>query len=160
MHVIEGYAAIPAVWRGGVLAIGNFDGVHRGHQGLLAEAQSRARALGTHAGVMVFEPHPREFFAPGESHFRLTPLPLKLELMARLGLDLAIVLAFDAALAGLGPRDFIERIVSGALGARHVVIGYDFRFGQGRRGDAGSMRAAGAELGFDVSVVAPLAADG
>ncbi|MGH6814503.1 MAG: bifunctional riboflavin kinase/FAD synthetase [Hyphomicrobiaceae bacterium] len=160
MHIIRGHTGIASAWRGAVLAIGNFDGVHRGHQGLLAEVKTRAREFGTHAGVITFEPHPREFFAPDRSHFRLTPLPLKLDLMARSGLDLAVVLTFDGGLAGLDPHGFIARILVEALGIRHVAIGYDFRFGKGRSGDADMLQAAGRQYGFGVGVMAPLAADG
>jgi riboflavin kinase/FMN adenylyltransferase len=103
---------------------------------------------------MLFEPHPREFFQPEKPHFRLTPLKRKLELLDHFGLDLAVVLAFDAALAGLSAQDFIERVVAGALAARHVVIGYDFRFGKGRTGEPETMRQAGRALGFGVTVVA------
>ncbi len=99
-----------------MLAIGNFDGVHRGHQALIEAAVETARALGAPAGALMFEPHPREFFHPEEPHFRLTPLKEKLEIFEALGLDLAIVLAFDAALAGLAADDFIARVLVEGLG--------------------------------------------
>src|SRR5947207_2892156 len=132
MLVVHGYEEVPPGARGGVLAIGNFDGVHRGHQALLAAAAERGRALGAPAGALVFEPHPREFFHPEEPHFRLTPLAQKLEVFETLGLDLAIVLKFNAELAGLSADDFISRVLVDALAARHVVIGHDFFFGQER----------------------------
>ena len=90
MLIVQGYRDAPAAARGAVLAIGNFDGVHRGHQALLAVTREQARKAGKPAGVILFEPHPREFFQPDRPHFRLTPLPLKLQLLDRFGLDLAI----------------------------------------------------------------------
>jgi riboflavin kinase/FMN adenylyltransferase len=159
MIVLEGIDSVPPAARGAVLAIGNFDGVHRGHQVLLRAAEEEAARLGAPAGVILFEPHPREFFQPDKPHFRLTPLEDKLRLLERFGLDLAVVLPFDAALAGIEADDFIERIVARALSARHVVIGYNFHFGKGRGGNPETMRRAAARLGFGVTVV-PQVADG
>jgi hypothetical protein len=99
MEVLEGYRHCPESLKGAALAIGNFDGVHRGHQAVLQTAQEAAKAAGAPAGVMTFEPHPRQFFQPDAPLFRLTPEPVKLELFAALGLDFAAVLRFDAALA-------------------------------------------------------------
>jgi riboflavin kinase/FMN adenylyltransferase len=156
MIVLNGTSDVPPAARGGVFAIGNFDGVHRGHQALLQAAQARAAALGAPAGVILFEPHPREHFQPHTPHFRLTPVGRKLELLAAFGLDVAVVLAFDAALAGLSAQDFIERILVEGLAARHIVVGYDFRFGKARAGDAETLRRAGAERGFGLTVVEPV----
>jgi riboflavin kinase/FMN adenylyltransferase len=157
MIVLDGIDSVPPAARGAVLAIGNFDGVHRGHQALLSAARAEAAGLGAPAGVIVFEPHPREFFQPDRAHFRLTPRARKLELIEKFGLDLAVVLRFDAALAGLSAEDFIERIIVGALAARHVVVGYDFHFGKGRTGTPETMLRAGAAQGFGVTVVAQVA---
>ena len=154
MIVLNGIDNVPPAARGAVLAIGNFDGVHRGHQALLRAAREEAARLGVPAGAILFEPHPREFFQPDKPHFRLTPIERKLALLEQFGLDLAVVLTFDAALAGLSAQDFIERIVSRALAARHVVIGHDFRFGKGRMGDPEAMRREGGARGFGVTVVA------
>ena len=154
MIVVHGTSDVRAGARGGAFAIGNFDGVHRGHQALLRAATDRAAALGAPAGVILFEPHPREFFQPDKPHFRLTPIERKLELLEQFGLDVAVVLKFDPALAGLPAQAFIERIVVDALAARHVVVGYDFHFGKARAGDPGTMRRAGEALGFGVTVVA------
>jgi len=154
MIVVHGTSDMPAGARGGAYAIGNFDGVHRGHQALLQTARARAAELGAPAGVILFEPHPREYFQPDKPHFRLTPLKRKLELLEQLGLDVAVALKFDAGLAGLSAQDFMERIIVGALAARHIVIGYDFRFGKARAGDPEAMRRAGEALGFGVTVVA------
>jgi riboflavin kinase/FMN adenylyltransferase len=160
MIVLHGISDVPPAARGGAYAIGNLDGVHRGHQALLQAAKERATALGGPAGVILFEPHPREHFQPDKPHFRLTPLARKLELIEQHGLDVAVVLAFDAALAGLSPDDFIASILVGALAARHVVIGYDFRFGRARAGDPETMRRAGSAQGFGVTVVAQVGDEG
>ena len=143
MQVLHGTDEVPASARGAALAIGNFDGVHRGHQALLKVAHDEAAKLRRPAGAILFEPHPREFFQPERPHFRLTPLPLKLELLERFGLDLAVVLRFDAALAALSADGFIDRVLVEKLAAAHVVIGYDFRFGKGRGGDPRDARAGG-----------------
>jgi riboflavin kinase / FMN adenylyltransferase len=160
MQVFHGTRPDPAPPRGAALAIGNFDGVHRGHQALLAAARRAAEALGVPAGVILFEPNPREFFQPGRPHFRLTPLPRKLALLDALGIDFAVVLPFDAALASLTAEQFVEQVLVDGLGAGHVVIGYDFRFGKGRAGDPEALKAAGAAHGFGVTVVAQVAEAG
>lgn len=160
MLTIRGSDDVPLTARGGVLAIGNFDGVHRGHQALLAETRQRAAALGGPAGVIVFEPHPRELFHPSEPHFHLTPMPLRLACFAELGLDVAVVLKFDKALASLSADDFIREKLVAALAPRHLVIGYDFFFGKGRSGTPETMREAGQRHGFGVSVIAPVAEGG
>jgi riboflavin kinase / FMN adenylyltransferase len=160
MQVIHGTDDVPASARGAVLAIGNFDGVHRGHQALLKVVHDEAARLRRPAGAILFEPHPREFFQPERPHFRLTPLPLKLELLERFGLDLAAVLRFDASLAALSADGFIDRVLVEKLAAAHLVIGYDFRFGKGRGGDPQTLERAGAACGFGVSVVAQVAEAG
>jgi riboflavin kinase/FMN adenylyltransferase len=165
MHVFHGYDHVPLGLRGAALAIGNFDGVHRGHQALIARANERARASTRHgashlSGVIAFEPHPREFFHPERPHFRLTTLAQKLALFERFGLDLAIVLPFDLKLAALTAAEFVEQVLVAGLGVRHVVVGYDFYFGKGRGGNADYMRHAGAEMGFGVSVIDPVAEEG
>jgi riboflavin kinase/FMN adenylyltransferase len=160
MRILNSYKDVPPDLKGPAVAIGNFDGVHRGHQALLICAREEARAGGAPAGVIVFEPHPREFFRPGEPHFRLTPLERKIELFERLGLDVAIVLTFDAALAGFSASRFIHEVLLAGLGIRHAVIGYDFFFGKDRGGNPETMRSAGCELGFGVTVIAPVAEAG
>jgi riboflavin kinase / FMN adenylyltransferase len=147
---------VAAMSRGACLAIGNFDGVHRGHQALLATVKADASRRAAPAGVMIFDPHPREFFQPHIPHFRLTTRAQKLRLFERCGLDLAVVLPFDAALAALSPQAFISDILVSALGVGHVVIGYDFNFGKGRAGSPDTMQEAGQRLGFGVTVVQPV----
>lgn len=160
MQVVHGHTHVPVNARSAVVAIGNFDGVHRGHRALIGEAVSRAKALGRASGVMVFEPHPREFFQPSENHFRLTPLNRKLQLFEQLGIKLAFVEPFDGGLAGLTADDFIERVLVAGLGVAHVVIGYDFYFGRKRGGNPEMMIAAGHDLGFGVTVMPPVAEAG
>jgi riboflavin kinase/FMN adenylyltransferase len=160
MNVLYGYDHVPLNARGSVLAIGNFDGVHRGHQALLDRVVAQAAELRAVPAVMIFEPHPREFFHPEEPHFRLTPLNEKLRLLERLGIKVAVVLPFNAQLAAMTAGEFIERVLVAGLGVRHVVIGYDFFFGNRRAGTPETMRLAGAELGFGVSVIAPVAEGG
>jgi riboflavin kinase/FMN adenylyltransferase len=159
MQIFRGAEPLPAALRGGAIAIGNFDGVHRGHQALIAAARE-APGQGAPVGVMTFDPHPQRFFAPARPHVTLTPPALKFELLARYGLDLVAVETFDAALAGLSADAFIADRLVRRLGVGHVVVGYDFRFGQGRRGTAETLRSAGLTHGFGVSIVEPVAIDG
>ncbi|HEY8248055.1 MAG TPA: bifunctional riboflavin kinase/FAD synthetase [Hyphomicrobium sp.] len=160
MLVVHDYKNVPTEARSAVLAIGNFDGVHRGHQALLRGATAIGRELGAPSGALIFEPHPREYFHPEEPHFHLTPLPQKLALFDRLGLDIAVVLPFDAALAALSPDDFVDRVLIDGLGARHVVIGHDFFFGRNRGGTPETMQAAAARAGFGLTIIPPVAEDG
>ena len=120
----------------------------------------RPASSATQAGAVVFEPHPREYFQPDKPHFRLTQLPLKLRLLEQLGVDVAVVLAFDATLARLSADEFIARVLVDALAARQVVVGYDFRFGKGRGGDPEGLRRAGEALGFGVTVIGQVAEAG
>jgi riboflavin kinase / FMN adenylyltransferase len=154
--LIDGAKAVAAGQRGSALAIGNFDGVHRGHQALLQVAREIAAEGSGPSGVMVFEPHPRALFRPDLPHFTLTPRPRQMQLFEALGLDQAVVLPFDHALSQLSARAFVEDILVARLGVSHVVIGYDFSFGKNRAGNPDAMRAFGAELGFGVTVVAPV----
>ncbi|CFW98762.1 bifunctional riboflavin kinase and FAD synthetase [Candidatus Filomicrobium marinum] len=160
MLVVHGSLPVPDVARGAVLAIGNFDGVHRGHKALLAEAVKTAKALSRKAGAVIFEPQPREFFHPEEAHFRLTPLSEKLRLLELFGLDLVAVLDFNAELAGLSADQFVETILVRTYDVAHVVIGYDFRFGKARAGTPESLCQAGEKHGFGVSVINQQAEEG
>jgi riboflavin kinase / FMN adenylyltransferase len=142
--------------RGAVFAIGNFDGVHLGHQTVIAEARARARAAGAPFAVLTFEPHPRAVFQPGAAPFRLTPLRDKARLMAALGVELLVAHRFDAAFAQRSAEDFVAAVLVAGMGARHVVVGYDFVFGNRRRGTPVVLRALGDAMGFGVSVVDPV----
>jgi riboflavin kinase / FMN adenylyltransferase len=157
MHVLHGYHHVPLHARGAVLAIGNFDGVHAGHQALIQTARAEAaRHSDARAGVMIFEPHPRRFFQPDTPHFQLTPLALKLDLLARYGVDMAVILPFDAAFSSLTADAYIEQVLVAGLGIRHVMVGYDFHFGKGRSGGPAILAAAGRALGFDVTIIDPV----
>jgi riboflavin kinase / FMN adenylyltransferase len=151
--ILDATAPVPAELRGASVAIGNFDGVHRGHQALLAEAQRAAAAAGRPWGVITFEPHPRSFFRPSEPVFRLSPAPLKARLLAALGADFMLPLTFDAALAGLEAEAFIERVLGEKVGVGHLVTGFDFHFGKGRKGNADLLRSLGPRLGFTLAEV-------
>lgn len=160
MQLIAGLSPVPETCRGGVVAIGNFDGVHRGHQTLLACAADEGARLGIPWGVMSFEPHPRSFFRPDEPVFRLTPGPLKARLVAALGAAFMAVLDFDKALSELSPEDFVRLHLVERLAVRHVVMGYDFHFGKGRKGSPATMTELGAKYGFGVTIVEQVTDEG
>ena len=138
-----------------VVAIGNFDGVHRGHRAVIATAMERAHAAHRPAALLTFEPHPRTFFRPDEPSFHLTTEAAKLRLLASTGLDGTIVLTFNAALAGLTAEEFVERILVDRLAITGAVIGFNFHFGKARRGTPDFLIAEGAHHGFSVDVVPP-----
>jgi len=139
--------------RGAVVALGNFDGVHRGHLQVIGTARARARALQRPAAALTFEPHPRKFFRPNEPLFRLTDETNKLRLFAAAGLDGAVVMTFDAALASLTAEEFVSRVLVERLAVSGAVVGFNFHFGKGRTGSPGFLTAAGAQHGFAVEVV-------
>jgi riboflavin kinase/FMN adenylyltransferase len=142
------------------LTIGNFDGVHRGHQAMLAKLRAAARARGLPACVMTFEPHPREFFAPDQAPVRLTTMRDKLELLAAEGVDRAWVLRFNFALAQVTAQEFIARILARGLGVRWLQVGDDFRFGARRAGDLAMLRAQAAAFGYEVEGMATVESGG
>jgi riboflavin kinase / FMN adenylyltransferase len=142
--------------RGAVLAIGNFDGLHRGHALLIGRARDLARSQDRPVGVLTFEPHPRSVFVPAAEPFRLTPFRVKERELARLGVDLLFVQHFDPAFAAKSADDFLSEVIVGAIGASHVVVGWDCTFGKGRRGTPELLRAAGPQRGFDVTVIEPI----
>lgn len=136
-----------------VLTIGNFDGVHLGHQALLAELRAVARRVALPAAVLTFEPHPREFFAPESAPARLTSLREKMLLLDGQGVDHLYICRFNARLAGLSAEDFVERVLVQGLSTRHLIIGDDFRFGKARRGDFAHLQRAGIEYRFGVEAM-------
>jgi riboflavin kinase / FMN adenylyltransferase len=151
--VVRGEASAEHALDGAVVAIGNFDGVHRGHRAVIAAALARAKALSRPAAALTFEPHPRRFFRPNEPLFRLTDERAKLRLLAATGLSGAIVLRFDAALASLSAHDFIARVLLARFTVAGVAIGFDFHFGLNRAGSPDYLAAQGAKLGFAVDIV-------
>lgn len=160
MKLITGLGPAPVECRGAVIAIGNFDGVHRGHQKLLETARAEAGRLGRPWGVVSFEPHPRTFFKPSEPVFRLTPQPLKARLVAALGAGFMVILPFDQALSELEAADFVRHHLVERLAIAHVVTGYDFHFGKGRKGSPATMEDLGAGLGFGVTIVEQVTDEG
>jgi len=152
-------SAVPTSHRGLVLAVGNFDGVHRGHQALVAAAQAEAEARGTTAGVLTFEPHPRSVLRPDAPTFRLAPPETRCRILGALGIDAVIELRFDAALAALSAEEFVREILVGRLGIAGIVVGEDFRFGHKRTGDVALLRRLGDELGFTAKGLAAVRRD-
>ena len=157
MEIIRDYQFVSASDQGATAAIGNFDGVHLGHRSVIDMA--RAALPDAPLGVVTFEPHPREYFAPDAPPFRLMGAEARAHQLQKIGVDKLYELGFDAALSGLSPRAFAQEVIVDGLGLRHVVVGADFRFGKARAGTADQLRAFGAEMGFGVTI-APLMAKG
>ena len=146
--------------KGAAVALGNFDGLHAGHRAVIESARESAKRLGAPLGVATFEPAPRRHFQPDAPPFRLmTPAQRQIAL-DQLGVEELHLLRFDAVMAAMTDREFCERVIVGEVGARSVSVGFDFRFGKGRMGDADSLQSIGAELGFEVNVVAEVQAGG
>jgi riboflavin kinase/FMN adenylyltransferase len=153
MRVFRHFTNLPADMRGSAVAVGNFDGVHLGHREVIAEAGRIARASGLPWAVLTLEPHPRSLFEPDAPPFRLTPFPVKQRLIETLGPELLVVIPFDLDFARTPPRAFVERVLAGGLGARHVVCGHDFAFGHGRKGTPELLLWLGDEFDFGFTCV-------
>ena len=153
MRIYRHYDALPADARGAAVAIGNFDGVHPGHQTVIHEAGLIASDMCRPWAVLTFEPHPRAFFTLGSEPFRLTPFRSKARRIAELGADLLIVQRFDKAFSSLPAEDFVNTVLVDGLGAGHVVSGYDFVFGHKRGGNCELLLAMGAKKGFGFTAV-------
>jgi riboflavin kinase/FMN adenylyltransferase len=151
MRIFRHFHDVPQALKGAVVAIGNFDGVHRGHQALIGQARADAKARGAKLAVLAFEPHPQEFFRPRPDSIRLTPLRVKARLLSELGVDALFALPFDAEMAGRSAADFVKDVLLEGLGASGVVVGPDFEFGKGRAGKFSSLQAMGAAQGFSVT---------
>ena len=157
MRIIRDYQFVEAMDRGACAAIGNFDGVHLGHQSVIRVAAQAAPAA--RLGIMTFEPHPRQYFAPDAPPFRLMSADARAHRLEKLGVERLYELNFNAALAGLNPEEFCRRVVVDGLGLAHVVVGSDFCFGKGRAGNATMLQQFGADMGFGVTI-APLLEEG
>ncbi|KQQ81229.1 bifunctional riboflavin kinase/FAD synthetase [Aureimonas sp. Leaf324] len=157
---IPGAAALPPELRGGVVAIGNFDGVHRGHQAVVETLTALAAETGAPRLVLTFEPHPRTVFRPQHPVERLTPAPLKARLFGLLGVEAVVEQCFDLDYAAHPADAFVAETLHRDLGARHVVVGYDFRFGARRQGDLDFLRTRGRDLGIGVTSIAPFVDEG
>lgn len=154
MRLIRHLADVPPEGRGAVLALGNFDGVHLGHQAVIRQAAEIAEAHKAPLGVLTFEPHPRSFFRPQDPVFRLTPFRIKTRHLQALGVQFLYELAFDAEMAARTADNFVEEVLVAGLGIAHVVVGYDFCFGKGRAGNASLLTQFGGRHGFGVTSVA------
>ncbi|MFO1252599.1 MAG: bifunctional riboflavin kinase/FAD synthetase [Inhella sp.] len=155
MQVFRGFHH-PSIAPACALTIGNFDGVHRGHQAMLALLRNEAQHRGVPSCVLSFEPHPRDHFArlagkPELAPARIATLRDKLSELERCGIDQVVILRFDAQLAALSPREFVEQVLAQGLGARYVLVGDDFRFGAKRQGDYATLDALGSQFDFDVA---------
>jgi riboflavin kinase/FMN adenylyltransferase len=159
MRLFRHHTEIPVEARGAVVALGNFDGVHLGHQKVIAEAVRLADGMDAPCGVLTFEPHPREYFQPDRPAFRLTPFRIKLRQLEAIGVDYIYLLAFDRAMAARSPESFIVEVLGQGIEPAHVVVGYDFVFGHRRSGNAELLGDLGRAAGFGVSSVAA-ASDG
>lgn len=159
MRLFRHISSIPSDARGAVVVIGNFDGLHRGHQVVIAAARARADAPSDVGGqalaLLTFTPHPRRFFRPDEDPFRLTPFRAKVRAIEALGVDTLFVCRFDAKMAAITADAFIEEILHRGIGTTHVVVGHDFAFGNKRAGNPDLLRSRGRELGFGVTIVEP-----
>ncbi|MDP9808372.1 riboflavin kinase/FMN adenylyltransferase [Rhizobium tibeticum] len=152
-HRNETREPLPAHLRGGVIAIGNFDGVHRGHQSVLNRALEISRQRGIPALVLTFEPHPRTVFRPDQPVFRLTPAPLKARILEAIGFNAVIEYPFDREFSQRSADDFIHSILKDWLGASEVVTGFNFHFGRGREGGPAFLMDAGQKYGFGVTLI-------
>ncbi|MEK2612184.1 bifunctional riboflavin kinase/FAD synthetase [Pseudomonas shirazensis] len=160
MQLVRGLHNLRPEHRGCVATIGNFDGVHRGHQAILARLRDRARELGLPTCVVIFEPQPREYFAPETAPARLARLRDKVQLLAAEGIDLVLCLAFNQRLSQLSADEFVKTIVVDGLGVRHLEVGDDFRFGCDRAGDFDFLVEAGKKYGFTVEAANTVVQDG
>lgn len=157
MKTFTDWTAIAPADRGAAAAIGNFDGVHIGHQAVIDIARKAAAQTGAPLGVMTFEPHPREYFAPDAAPFRLMGPQTKAHRLRKLGVDHLYQIPFDRGLAGLSPEEFVRVVIAEGLGLSHVVIGADFRFGRKRSGTAEDLQAFGRQMGFAVTIAGMVA---
>jgi len=156
MRIVRSYQDLgPDERVGAAAAVGNFDGVHRGHQSVIAAAAAEATARKRPLGVVTFEPHPREIFAPGAPPFRLMNAEARAHRLEKLGVDILYEIPFTQDLAGLSPDDFVEQVLATGLGLSHVVVGEDFHFGKGRAGSAHDLGRLGGQHAFGATI-APL----
>lgn len=160
MQVIRGLHNPGSLHRGCVMTIGNYDGIHRGHQAVLRALADRGRALSLPVLVMTFEPPPREFFNPDAAPARLSSLREKLEDLATFGVDRVLCVRFDAHVAALPAESFVRDYLVDGVGARVVMVGEDFRFGRGRAGDMALLRAEGKRFGFSTESLGAVSLDG
>ncbi len=152
MRIVRDYQYVDPGDRGASVAIGNFDGVHLGHRAVIEQTRKVAKENGSPLGILTFEPHPREYFAPDAPAFRLMNAEAKLHRLEKLGVEILYQLNFNAALSGLTAEQFASDVISKGLGLKHVVVGADFCFGKGRMGTAATMVELGRKYGFGVTI--------
>lgn len=152
MRIIRDTVFIDPNDRGAAAAIGNFDGVHIGHQAVIDITRKAAKTANAPLGIMTFEPHPRSYFSNDSKPFRLMNAEAKANRLAKLGVEKLYEVPFNEALASLTPRDFAQTIIADQLGLKHVVVGADFCFGKGRAGTCADLQSFGAEMGFGVTI--------
>lgn len=157
MQIVHDYEFVNPEDRGASAAIGNFDGVHLGHQWVIETARTQARLNGAPLGVVTFEPHPRQYFAPKAAPFRLMSAETRAHRLEKLGVEKLYELSFNATLSALTPREFARKVIADGLGLSHVVIGADFQFGKDRAGGVDDLQAFGDEMGFGVTVLGLMA---
>lgn len=156
MQIYRHIDQLDAQARGAVIALGTFDGFHRGHQKVITDAGVVADKLNAPLAVLTTEPHPRLYFKPDQEPFLLTPFRAKARHLENFGVDVLFALHFDKQLASTSAEDFIEKILVGQMGVRHVFVGFNYHFGQGRRGDAAMLQSFGERFGFGVTIVEPV----
>jgi riboflavin kinase/FMN adenylyltransferase len=159
MRIVRDYTFLDPADKGASVAIGNFDGVHLGHQSVIDMARAAGDAVGAPFGVLTFEPHPREFFAPDAPPFRLMSPEARTNRLEKLGVQRLYELSFNSAMSSLTPDAFAKDVISEGLGLTHVVVGADFCFGKGRAGTVDDLKRFGAEMGFGVTVASLLEGD-
>jgi riboflavin kinase/FMN adenylyltransferase len=153
MRIFRHYSELPPELRGGIAVLGNFDGVHRGHQAAIAEALRLGRRENLPVGVMTFEPHPRKLFRPDDPPFRLTPMRVKARQIEALGADFLILQRFDREFSRKGARAFVDEVLVRGLGVRQVVVGFNYAFGADRGGDLDLLRSLATEQGFGLTIL-------
>lgn len=152
VEVIRGWRGLTGPQKGAAVAVGAFDGVHRGHQAVIASAREAANRLGAPLGVVSFDPHPRRLFQPEAAPFRLMTPEQMARALAPLGVDRLYLIPFDREMAAMSDEEFARRVLSEGLGIVHAAVGFDFTFGKGRSGSPEALRTYGETLGFTVSV--------
>jgi len=159
MRIIKEFVDIPEACNGAAVALGNFDGVHKGHQVVIGKIMKISNSLKIPSAVMTFEPHPRRFFQPTAPLFEMTPIRAKSRCIEALGVDIHYVMPFDKKFSSLDAQDFVEKVLVTGLRVRHVAAGYDFVFGKGREGDVEFLKKSGEKYGFDVTLVPAVKTD-
>ena len=160
MKRYEGLESLEKPFSNAVVTLGNFDGVHLGHQAVIDQTRSVTQENGSPLGILTFEPHPREYFAPDAPAFRLMNAEAKLHRLHKLGVEVLYQLNFNAALSGLTAEQFASDVISKGLGLKHVVVGADFCFGKGRAGSVEDLKRFGTEMGFGVTIAELLKGNG